>query len=591
MNEAFVKYCILNHINPNEANEDIHTHWTELNGSKKFIQKLNQVDRSLPICVCGDYDADGITATAIFCLILKKAGFQDVDYVIPERSDGYGLKETTVKKALEKGAKVLITCDNGIAALAGLQSAVNQGLKVFITDHHLAQNESIEQILELAEAVVNPHYHFDGKKFMKSDGFSELSGAQTAYKLAQGISEEFSLKLEESFWAYLKTLAAISVISDMMSLGADLKHNENRALVREGIKLLQENPDFRLAALMDVLGIHQSESTGFYQVDESTIGFYLAPALNASGRIASASIAEDLLLSDTSEKAKNLAGILKYLNDIRKEMKQFYCEQAKESLSDSTAYCIQMDMPEGMTGIIAGVLCEEIRKPCCIFAPSIFDGKKIWKASCRSPKTVDLFAILNEIHTQHPELLSSWGGHAQAAGISVEEEHFEKFNEVFCSLVSSFSFPDEEIHPFSLQGHEFKEFCKDLSTIKPFGHEFAAPQVQLRASIQKADLFYKSGHVKLTTSDRIEIWLYYQLEDFLQSGFLDDFKKIKDNTKTRLETMDYEEAISGRCEAWIAPNPMNHPLKIMEFIGQADWGWNMFGNPAPVLNVKNYQYI
>ncbi len=359
-----------------------------------------KIQKKKKIRIIGDYDIDGIQSVYILYSALRSCGAQ-VDYAIPDRiTDGYGVNERLVRKAAEDGVDAILTCDNGIAAAKELSLAKELGMAVIITDHHEipyeegAEGEKIFHI-PAADAVVNP------KQPDCPYPFKELCGAAVAFKLVQALYEKSGLPPEEA-WAYLEN-AAFATVGDVMPLTG-----ENRIIVKEGLKALNQTRNFGIRALAARNQIELGKIKAYH------IGFVLGPCLNASGRLDTAKRALDMLLAENEYIAAEYAGDLYDLNVSRKEMTEQGVQKAVElveqgSLKDDKVLVIYLpDCHESLAGIIAGRIRERYHRPVFLLTKSE-DGVK------GSGRSIESYSMYEEM-TKCKELFTKFGGHPMAAG-------------------------------------------------------------------------------------------------------------------------------------------------------------------------------
>ena len=342
---------------------------------------------------------------------MKKANaLADVD--IPDRmKDGYGISKELIERAYEKEIDTIITCDNGISAIEQIAYAKEKNMTVLVTDHHEIPYEekedgSIERFLPNADAIVNP----------KQEGcaypFKEICGAMVAFKVVWGLFEKRNISLSEI--EELITIAAIATVGDVMDLV-----DENRILVKEGLKRIQNTNNEGLKALIRVNNLENREITAYH------IGFVLGPCINASGRLSTAKRALELLLSKDTKEASVLAEDLKELNDSRKDMTVKGVERAVEIIentelkNDRVLVVYLPECHESLAGIIAGRIRERYTKPVFVLTK----GEEGVKGSGRSIEAYHMFQEMVKCR----ELLTKFGGHPMAAGLSMEEENIEKF--------------------------------------------------------------------------------------------------------------------------------------------------------------------
>lgn len=370
---------------------------------------LGKIRTGVRIRIVGDYDIDGVCSTYLLYRGLTRCGAA-VDYQIPERiRDGYGINESIIRKAKEDGIDTIVTCDNGIAALEQVRLAKELGMTVIVTDHHeVVRDEDGSQVLPEADAVVNPHrddctYPFAG-----------ICGGVVAYKLVQVLYEKNGIPEQE--WKDMLEFAAIAAVGDVMKL-----QDENRIIVRWGLKQIPHTASAGLRALVEACGLDIYDLTAYH------IGFVIGPCLNASGRLKTAKLALELLLCEgmqQSARAEEMAAELKLLNEERKDMTQAGMEQAFEQvdaeLADDDVLVIYLpDCHESLAGIIAGRVRENYNKPSFVLTR----GEDCVKGSGRSIESYHMYQALCGVQ----DLLLKFGGHPMAAGFSLKEENIDEF--------------------------------------------------------------------------------------------------------------------------------------------------------------------
>lgn len=362
------------------------------------------------IRIIGDYDIDGICSIYILFKGLKICG-ADVDYEVPDRiTDGYGINENLIKQAYEAGVEVIITCDNGIAAASQIDYANELGMTVVITDHHDVPYEETDNgrryIIPKAAAVVDP------KQNDCRYPFKMLCGAGIAYKFIDCMVKEF--QTGDSVMPELLQFAAIATVGDIVDL-----LDENRIIVKEGLKLIASTENYGLNALMAVTGVSRESINAYH------IGFVLGPCLNASGRLDSAKRALKMLVTDDRAEAERHAGELKDLNEERKKLTSEAVDKAVDmvensSLKDDRVLVIFLpECHESIAGIVAGRIREKYYKPVIVLTR----GEQEAKGSARSIESYNMFEKLSECK----DLFTRFGGHPMAAGLSLPEENIPEF--------------------------------------------------------------------------------------------------------------------------------------------------------------------
>lgn len=379
-----------------------------LKDMEKAVSILEEkIKNQSKIRIISDYDVDGVISNYVLYRGLQEIG-ADVDYEIPDRiNDGYGINERMVIKAVEDGIDTILTCDNGIAAINQIALAKENGLTVIITDHHdvpfiMQEGSKIEQ-LPKADAVINP------KQKECSYPFDKICGATVAYKLIQALYEKRGL--EHDF--YLEYLA-IATVCDVVDLT-----DENRIIVKEGLKLLNATKNLGIKALIGENFKEKPELNAYH------LGFIIGPCVNAAGRLEHAGEGLSLLLAKDEEEAMDKARHLKILNDERKSLTEQGVEKAIElvettNIKDDKVLVIYLtDCHESLAGIIAGRIREKYNKPVIVLTRS----KEGVKGSGRSIDEYSMFEKLSECR----DYLDKFGGHPMAAGLSLKEENIDSF--------------------------------------------------------------------------------------------------------------------------------------------------------------------
>ena len=379
-----------------------------------LIKKLREEKR---IRIIGDYDIDGVCASYLLLTGLRRAerelgkgtgpaGSTRIDYEIPDRvRDGYGINEAIIRQAAADGVDTLVTCDNGIAAAKEISLAKELGMTVVVTDHHEVPVEEERQVLPPADVVVDP------KQEGETYPFREICGAVVAYKLVEKLYEASGVHREE--WRELLEFAAIATVGDVMRL-----QDENRILVKYGLKQMARTRNLGLRKLVEKTGLDITDLSAYH------IGFVIGPCLNAGGRLQTAKAALRLFLSEDEAEAERLAEELKELNDIRKDMTKKGEDEAiaqveTQYMEDKVLVVFLPDCHESLAGIIAGRVREHFHKPSIVLTRS---GDMV-KGSGRSIEPYHMFRELTKVR----ELLSKFGGHPMAAGLSIKEEDVPEF--------------------------------------------------------------------------------------------------------------------------------------------------------------------
>jgi len=376
------------------------------------------------LCIVADYDCDGATACAVAVRGLRLLGARRVSYIVPDRVvDGYGLTAPIARRVKDSGADVLITVDNGIASVDGVAQARALGLKVLVTDHHLPAAE-----LPAAEVIVNPNQPGCGFESKSMAGVGVMFYVLLALRAELRRRGLFDAATQPKLDALLP-LVALGTVADVVRLDAN-----NRRLVAQGLKRMRSGAlQPGLAALFRAAGRDARAATTF------DLGFALGPRINAAGRLSDMTLGIECLLSDDAARADELARTLDGINRERREIEGDMREQAMalaESLFDEgeeppAAICVfDPDFHEGVVGIVASRIKDKLHRPTFVFAASQAPGKEHeLKGSGRSIAGFHLRDALDLVAKRHPGVLLRFGGHAMAAGCTIEEEHLDVFEQ------------------------------------------------------------------------------------------------------------------------------------------------------------------
>jgi single-stranded-DNA-specific exonuclease len=372
------------------------------------------------VLVIGDFDADGATSTALLVRALRALRFAHVDFLVPNRFRfGYGLTPEIVALAATRTPSLIVTVDNGVSSIAGVEAAREIGVPVLVTDHHLPGS-----VLPRAEVIVNPN--LPGSQF----GSPALAGVGVAFYLIAALGRALG---EAGFRAanYLD-LVALGTVADMVPLDRN-----NRILVSEGLK--------RIRAGRCVAGIRallESAGRNREQLSAADLGFGLAPRLNAAGRLTDMSVGIACLLADEFSEAQRLAALLTQLNDERREIEQRMQLEAvglAENLRDSEAaeslgICLfDENWHQGVVGLVAGRIKDRLHRPVIAFARAE-DGSL--RGSARSVPGINIRDALDSVAVQRPDLIDKFGGHAMAAGLSLRESNLPAFRLAFAAEIA-----------------------------------------------------------------------------------------------------------------------------------------------------------
>ncbi|QGN39663.1 single-stranded-DNA-specific exonuclease RecJ [Klebsiella oxytoca] len=448
--------------------------WSQLTGVEKAVEILyGAFKQELHIVVVGDFDADGATSTALSVLALRALGYGNVSYLVPNRfEDGYGLSPEVVDQAHARGAQMIMTVDNGISSHAGVDHAHALGIPVLVTDHHLPGDT-----LPAAEAIINPNLRdceFPSKSLAGVGVAFYLMLALRTFLRDKGWFDERGIAPPNL--ADLLDLVALGTVADVVPLDAN-----NRILTWQGLSRIRAGkcrPGIK--ALLEIANRDPQKLAA------SDLGFALGPRLNAAGRLDDMSVGVALLLCDNTGEARVLANELDALNQTRKEIEQgmqaealALCEKLERS-SEALPGGLAMYHPQwhqGVVGILASRIKERFHRPVIAFAPT---GDGTLKGSGRSIQGLHMRDALERLDTLYPGLILKFGGHAMAAGLSLEEARFDEFQQRFGELVTEWLDPallqGEVVSDGPLAASEMSmEIAQMLRDAGPWGQMFPEP--------------------------------------------------------------------------------------------------------------------
>ncbi|MFG0888893.1 single-stranded-DNA-specific exonuclease RecJ [Vibrio sp. CJQ_6] len=404
--------------------------YQQLHGIDAAVELLFEaIKQQKRIIVVGDFDADGATSSALSVLALRMLGSHNVDYLVPNRfEDGYGLSPEVVEQALAMNAEMIMTVDNGVSSIEGVRFAKQHGLSVLVTDHHLPGAELPE-----ADAMVNPNLQqcaFPSKALAGVGVAFYLMMALCVYMrrcgwfAEQGMAEPKLMELID--------LVALGTVADVVPLDEN-----NRILVHQGLQRIRAGK-----ARPGIQALIEVAKRDARKLVASDFGFALGPRINAAGRLDDMSFGVELLLSNNIHAARRMASELDGLNQTRKEieegMKQeamAFCERlqfGKDTELPHGLVMFQRDWHQGVIGILASRIKEQFHRPVIAFADG---GDGLIKGSCRSIPGLHMRDALDKIDTQNPGIILKFGGHAMAAGLTIEEHNFERFSRLFDEVV------------------------------------------------------------------------------------------------------------------------------------------------------------
>ncbi len=493
-----------------------------MNGAVELMQ--NSIISGEKILIVGDYDVDGVISTYVLYTAIKKCG-GNVTFHIPDRiKEGYGINESIIKKASEDNVDIIITCDNGIAAIEQTKLAKELGLKVIITDHHdvpfVEENGERKYIVPNADFVLNPKQEECKYKFDK------ICGATVAYKFVECLYEKFNINKEELY--DLLQYVAIATVCDVVDLTS-----ENRIIVKEGLKRINSTNNIGLKALFKETGLEDKTITVY------TLGFVIGPSINASGRLEQAEWALKMLLSNNEIEAKELAEKLNDLNKERQELTKEGLEEAIEIIEknnmtkDKVLVVYLEDIHESIAGIIAGRIREKYNLPTVVLTKA-HDGAK---GSGRSIEEYNMFEELLKCK----DLLGKFGGHPMAAGMSIPNENIDEFRNRLNDVTT---LTDEDVIPkvsidmgLNLSQINY-DLIEQISLLEPYGKANPKPTFGMKKlKVVEANILGKNRNVlKLKLSDgRL----------YIEGIYFGDIESFENSIKDELGEIEYNKVFNG----------------------------------------------
>lgn len=435
------------------------------------------------IRVVGDYDQDGVAATVI--LIKGIEDFYDkITYTIPDRvEDGYGINKKIIDECIQDNVKLIITCDNGISAIEPIDYARENGIKVIVTDHHQPIIFEGKEVLPNANAIVNPH------QFNCMYPFKGICGAMVAYKFIESIHHLYGKRigLDKNIFIELIQLATLGTVCDMMEI-----IDENRVLVIEGLKKINESPLKGLSTLLETRNLD-------FPVNIYTIGFIIGPTINASGRIYTANLGVELFLEEDEDIRKKYSKTLIDLNETRKQMTINGEERAIETINSQKLYkddiivVYDKSIHESICGLVAGKIKEKYNKPTIVLSYS--ENKDFLKGSGRSIAAYNMFVELNKYRNDY----ISFGGHKMACGISFNKNYLDEFRKKIndASTLTTEDFSKEIEIDYNLSFSQINEkIIYEKEYLRPYGFGFSEPIFASKdVIVRKIDVIGKNKNV------------------------------------------------------------------------------------------------
>jgi single-stranded-DNA-specific exonuclease len=504
---------------------------------------LGALERKERIFVHGDYDVDGVTSTALFTRFLGKLGCDVVPHVPHRMKEGYGIHRDIVQVARESGAKLFLTCDCGSSAHAQVEAAKEAGMTVVVTDHHL-----VPETLPGATAVINPH---------RADSrypFPNLCGAGVVFRLCEGIAEAKGIRRELFRRAYLD-LVALGTVADVMPL-----LGENRILVRHGLKELRNTKKVGLKALLEVSKLDQDDPA--LELDTYDIGFKLGPRLNAAGRIDDAAASLELLLESDPVRARELAEELDALNEQRREEQARILGEAIARVEeegyhrDLVVVVASEDWHSGVVGIVAGKLVDRYYRPAFVLRHDTERGSV--GGSARSIAGFHLGDAIDRMRGRN--LIRGGGGHAMAAGVSLDAASLEEFRREMNEFAAEFLTPEDLVPTIEIEAEvEMSEVLdrdiQELERMAPFGDSNPRPlyacrglelaQLKPTRNPEHIGLFLRSGQGqqrKVMAFRMGGIFADYALGSRLDIVFAPKMETFNGTTSGKWELRDFRDA-------------------------------------------------
>ena len=484
----------------------------------------NSIKSGEKILIVGDYDVDGVISTYVLYRAISNCG-GNVSFHIPDRiKEGYGINESIIRKASEGNIDIIITCDNGIAAIEQVKLAKELGIKVIITDHHdvpfVDEDDKRVYVVPEADYVINP------KQENCKYEFDKICGAGVAYKFIQCLYREFNISKEELY--DLLQYVAIATVCDVVDLVS-----ENRIIVKEGLKRINNTSNIGLKALFKETGLEGNAITVY------SLGFIIGPCVNASGRLEQAEWALKLLLTKDEGLASELAKKLNDLNKERQELTQAGLEEAiriieeNDMTKDKVLVIYLEDVHESIAGIIAGRIRERYNLPTIILTKA----HEVAKGSGRSIEEYNMFEELLKCK----ELLGNFGGHPMAAGMSIPIENIntfrKKLNEV-TTLTNEDIIPKVSIDMGLTLNNINCELIEEISLLEPYGKGNSKPSFGMKKlKVVEAKVLGKNKNVlKLKLSDgRL----------YIEGIYFGDIEGFENAIKDELGESEYNKVFNG----------------------------------------------
>lgn len=476
-----------------------------LSGMKKSVDRIVQaINNNEKIVVCGDYDVDGTVSVAMFHRFFKEYGYEEADYYVPHRiEEGYGISAIGVEALVKKGAQLLISVDNGIAAFDAGAKAKELGVDLIITDHHDPVNNALPESF----AIINP-------KLDEYKNCRYLSGASVAFYLINELNKALDAKI--NLKKYL-VLAAIASIADVVPLLDD-----NRVLVKSGLKMLDEHGVIGLHRLITSLGLSPKSVTA------KEIGYKVGPILNASGRLEGAQKTIELLIEDDHKRTDQLIKDLKELNMERRKLSEKATEDLAKKVNEKDKVIVVAGTHhQGISGIVASRLKAKFNRPVIVIS---FDEMGYGKASARSVPGFNIKEAIEDCKKYH----LGGGGHYMAAGFSIREDQLDDFIfsiNSYAALMETTYIPPTDL---KLDKSQISyKFIQQLSSLEPFGAKFEVPLVEYTGKITMKKIL-KEAHLLIKLDNEVSYLSFFKTN-------IDDYKLGEEITVKGEMTVNYNK--------------------------------------------------
>ncbi|QNO15745.1 single-stranded-DNA-specific exonuclease RecJ [Alkalicella caledoniensis] len=521
----------------NPTIKDLHSPFEMKDMDRSVERIIAAIDAEEKILIFGDYDVDGITSTTVLYLGLRKLGAL-VEYYIPNRSEGYGLNKSALGEKIQEGINLVITVDCGISAVEEVDFCNQSNVDCIITDHHLPPAE-----LPKAYSIINP------KQSNCNYKFKELAGVGLSFKLVTALYEELGVQ----GWEELLDIVALGTVADLVPL-----QGENRTIVALGLEKMNKGLRLPLASLAEIAGVKPP-------LDSYHLGFAFGPRLNAAGRLETPKEAIELMLSTDKDKALELSTYLNEQNRERQEVEQKILEQCIEMVDEmnlSTSKVLVLaneNWHHGVIGIVASRLVEKYYRPVIMLSINDDQDQAQATGSCRSVEGFHLYEALNYCG----DLLVKYGGHAMAAGLTVDKNKISEFthrinkyavDNNIDQYLSPKIYIDMDLNPLELD----LNLIKDINRLKPFGQQNPAPVFRVgNLQVAKFSLVgQQKNHLKVDF--KIEnMWISsigFKKSDLVDrifgkskisfAGYLDE-NTYNGTTKLQLRIMDLKDEEDG----------------------------------------------